>query len=71
MTSALAILRLLDLVVAGLTIAPVVMARYRHHRALIENMIEEDRDPTEAEWDELNLSISQSRNELHDVPQPE
>ncbi len=65
MTSALAILRLLDLVVAGLTIAPAVMARYRRHRALIENMIEEGRDPTQAEWDELNLSIDQSRSELH------
>lgn len=31
----------------------------------LKRMVAEKRDPTEAEWDELNASIQSKRNKLH------
>lgn len=51
--TALLILRVLDMLVAGLELAPALKRRASGATARIKVMIEEDRDPTPEEWDEL------------------
>ena len=48
------ILRLLDLIALGASLAPEIMARYRDVSAKVRAMVEEDRDPTPEEWGELD-----------------
>ena len=49
----LLILRLIDLVAAGLELAPELFARKAKYVAQIEAMIREGRGPSDAEMDEL------------------
>lgn len=46
-------LRVIDLVLAGGTLAATAHARAQASRTKIQTMIDEDRDPTPAEWDEI------------------
>ena len=50
---ALLILKLIDLVAAGLELAPELLARKAKYVSQIETMIREGRGPTDAEMDEL------------------
>ncbi len=52
--TSLLILRLLDLIALGASLAPEIMARYRDISAKVRTMVEEDRDPTPEEWGELD-----------------
>lgn len=51
--TSLLILRLIDLIALGATLAPEITERYRDIAARVRVMVEEDRDPTQDEWDEL------------------
>lgn len=42
-----------------------VMAVVQQHRNAMETMLAEKRDPTQAEWDALNVTIDQLRTQLH------
>ena len=50
---ALLMLRLIDLVAAGLELAPELLARKAKYIARIETMIRENRGPNDLEMDEL------------------
>ncbi len=50
---ALLLLRLIDLVAAGLELAPELLARKAKYVVQIETMIREGRGPSDAEMDEL------------------
>jgi hypothetical protein len=50
---ALLMLRLIDLVAAGLELAPELIARKAEYVAKIEAMLAEDRGPNDEEMDEL------------------
>ncbi len=50
---ALLMLKLIDLVAAGLELAPELVARKAQYIAKIEAMLAEDRGPNDAEMDEL------------------
>ncbi len=48
------ILRLLDMIALGASLAPEIMARYRDTSAKVRTMVEEGRDPSPEEWAELD-----------------
>lgn len=58
------ILKLLDLIILGVKIAPSVKAAYEEHRAQIQKMIDEEREPTQEEWDGLLKSIQDNTDTL-------
>lgn len=64
-TQALLLLKLLDVLGAGIQAAPAVIDRFHRSRDLVERLIREDRDPTEAEWAELDQEIASLRDALH------
>lgn len=51
--TALLIVRVLDILIAGLDLVPALRERASASTARIRRMIEEDRAPTDAEWAEL------------------
>jgi hypothetical protein len=46
-------LRVIDLLIAGATMIPEIKRRAASARSRIQVMIDEDRDPTSEEWDEI------------------
>jgi len=46
-------LRVIDLLIAGVTLIPQIKRRAQRARSKIQVMIDEGRDPTDAEWDEI------------------
>lgn len=61
-TFALQLLAILpSLINAGLQVQGIITAT----NAKLTKMVEEKRDPTEAEWDELNAAIDELRTQLH------
>lgn len=60
-----AILKLLDLITIGLTLTPVIQASYQRNRALVQQMVDEGRDPTPDEWEALLSDIQENTNELN------
>ena len=54
MTVAIAGLKLLDVIAFAAQLAPEVLARYRALSQSVRTMVEEGREPTEAEWTALD-----------------
>jgi hypothetical protein len=61
------ILRLIDLIALGATLAPGIMARYRDISARIRVMVEEDRDPTPDEWADLDAETDDLFRQIQDA----
>ena len=59
---AITLLELMPLVAKGVQGAIDVV---ESGKALVQTMVEEDRDPTSEEWDTLNDQIRKLREELH------
>jgi hypothetical protein len=57
-SSALLIIRLIDLLALGMTVAPEIMARYSALRDKVRQMVEEGRDPTPEEWAAMDAETS-------------
>lgn len=72
-TVALLIIKVLDLIASGLELAPELAARKDRYLTMIRAMIEEDRGPTDAEWDELlaeSDSITDQIRRIRDARTP-
>lgn len=63
-TTAQAILKALDLIVLGITLAPSIKAAWDEYRAKLQVMIAEGRDPTEDEWNELLAIVNKNSQDL-------
>lgn len=61
------ILRLIDLIALGATLAPGIMARYRDISARIRVMVEEGRDPTPDEWADLDAETDDLFRQIQDA----
>lgn len=53
------LLTMLDLLAVGFKTFPRIYTRYKENRNIIQNMIDEDRDPTPEEWQKLQNDINQ------------
>lgn len=51
------IIKLIDLILIGVTVAPRVAAEMEELKGRLAEMVAEGREPTAEEWDELNASI--------------
>lgn len=60
----LILLKLMDLLVVGLEHAPTVKATYLRHKAALDSMVQEGRNPTPDEIRELGEEISETRERL-------
>lgn len=58
-------LQLLTQVVPLIAQSAHAKADYEHGTAQLQKMAEEKRDPTQAEWDELNAKTTELRRLLH------
>jgi hypothetical protein len=61
------ILRLLDMIALGASLAPEIMARYRDTSAKVRTMVEEGRDPTQDEWGELDAETEDLFRKIQDA----
>lgn len=59
------IINLIDIIALGIQLAPKVLEAYNKARAKVQQFIDEDRDPTPEEHEELNKLINVLREELH------
>lgn len=59
------VLKLVDLLVIAIKVAPNVYAQYQETRHKISLMIQEGRDPTPAEWEQLNAEIDKLHHAFH------
>lgn len=57
--------KVLDIIALGAQLAPQLKAQYDKSKAKLEQIVSENRDPTQAEWDEINSDIDALRDELH------
>lgn len=62
--SLMAILRLVDLLAAGLQLAPEVKARFDASSEKVKQMVAEGRDPTPEEWDALNAETEELMSQI-------
>lgn len=60
----LAVIKLIDIVVLGISIAPKQKAAYDKYKAEIEEMVKEGRDPSEAQWQKLLETLNKNTEEL-------
>jgi len=60
------ILKAMDLVAMGVTMVPEMKARYDEVTAKLKEMANEGRDPTDAEWKELNDKLDSALGSLKD-----
>lgn len=58
------VIKLLDIVMLAVEATPAILAKYNKAKAKIEKMIEEGRNPTQEEWDELVDLTNENSNEL-------
>lgn len=58
-TALILIMKLLDVLVASLNLAPHVMRRYQVRRGIVDRMIAENREPTIEEWKMLDLELEE------------
>lgn len=58
-------LALLDAIPRLLQAGADITSLITEHRTKIDQMVKEERDPTEEEWDSLNTEIETLRNRLH------
>lgn len=61
------ILRLLDMIALGASLAPEIMARYRDTSAKVRTMVEEGRDPSPEEWAELDAETEDLFRQIQDA----
>lgn len=64
-TTAMMILKLLDLLVLGINLAPEIKRSFLENKSKIQKMIEEERNPTIDEWDTLISDIRRNTEELN------
>tara|TARA_Y100000310_G_scaffold329679_1_gene399980 strand:+ start:2603 stop:2812 length:210 start_codon:yes stop_codon:yes gene_type:complete len=53
-STALLIIKLIDVAIVAATAGPQIMARFRHLSDNAKKIISEGRDPTDAEWADLD-----------------
>lgn len=70
-STVLLILKLIDLVALGAQMAPAILARVTAASDKIKIMVKEERDPTDAEWAELDRETNDLMAEILGAPQPE
>ena len=70
-STVLLILKLIDLVALGASMAPAVLARVNAASDKIKEMVREDRDPTPEEFAELDRETNDLMAEILGAPQPE
>ncbi len=63
----LMLIKLLDLVVAGIALIPEIRARYEKNSAKLRAMIEEGREPTAEEFNELLAESDQLTQAMRDA----
>ncbi len=63
----LLVLRLIDLAATGLALVPEIRARYDQSSARLRAIIEEGREPTPAEFDELLAESDDLTRQLRDA----
>lgn len=59
------ILKLLDLLVLGMNLAPKLKASFDENRSKIQQMIDEGREPTQSEWETLLEEVQKNTDELN------
>ena len=59
-STALLVLRLVDLLAMGVQLAPEIRARFDDASARVKRMVEEGRDPTPEEWAEIDAETDAS-----------
>ena len=62
----LLILRLIEALAMGARLAPEIKARFDEINARLRRMVEEGRDPSVAEWIELNTETSALFRQIQD-----
>lgn len=63
-TTALMVIRLLDILALGMQHAPAIMSRYSALRDKVKSMVEEGRDPTPEERAELDAETDEIMAQL-------
>lgn len=63
--TAILLIKLIDLAVFAAKEGGQALERYQERKAQVEAMIYEGRDPTEEEFEDLELEIDQLRGRLH------
>jgi hypothetical protein len=58
------LLKILDIFAAGIQLTPELLESYNASKAKIQQFVQEGRDPTAEEWEELNNKIDSLQNEL-------
>lgn len=64
------VVNLIDIIALGIQMAPAVLTAYNKARAKIQTFIDENRNPTEQEHEELNQLINVLRESIH-APLPD
>jgi len=59
------LLRLFDILLLALRVAPELMSEYRISKAKLNQLVQEKRDPTELEWKDLEDKINHLNNRLN------
>ena len=62
------IIKLIDLILLGVTVAPRVAAEMEALKARLADMVAEGREPTAEEWDTLNTEIDDKIAQLRGGP---
>lgn len=60
------VMNLIDIIALGISMAPAVWDVYHKARMKIQTIIDEKRNPTEQEHEELNQLINDLRASIHD-----
>ena len=63
--TALYAIQLLNMISLGLSTATSIAREIEWARGKLQSMIDEDRDPTDEEWEELNKRTEELRDSLH------
>ena len=59
------LLRMLDIFAASIQLAPELLASYNESKTKIKQFVQEGRDPTPEEWQELNSRIDSLQTALN------
>ncbi len=60
------LLKILDLLALGLKLAPELLSKYNQSRDLLNQLVEENRNPTQSEWEALEQEITLLQQALYD-----
>lgn len=58
------VLKLIDLLALGISITPSIKSSYDEQKSKIQIMVDENRDPTQEEWEELLSVVQENTNVL-------